>query len=305
MKVNFSFKGNDNERIDKFLASELKASRSLIARSINDKKILVNGQFIKPSYLLNKNDEITGELLDESIVLEPMKMDFDIVYEDDYIIVINKPYDLVVHPSPSNRSGTLVNGLLYYTDRLSDLGGEDRPGIVHRLDKDTTGILIVAKDNEIHEKLKVLFQERKVEKIYLAIVHGTPKPMQGMISEPIGRSETNRTKMETNGLNARDALTEYKTIDYNDEYSLLEVLLHTGRTHQIRVHLSSIGTPIVGDIVYGRRREKIKVEHQLLHAFGIKFIHPMTNESLSLFATPDKCFMDSIEKTKLRYDYEL
>ena len=304
MKVNIIVEEKLNERIDKYLANKLNISRSLISRSIGKKKILVNDRIIKPSYLICEGDLITGELIDDSIVLEPMKIDLDIVYEDEYIIVVNKPYNLVVHPSPSNKSGTLVNALLNYTDKLSDLGGEDRPGIIHRLDKDTTGLLIIAKDNMTHNLFKDLFKKRKIQKKYLAIVHGIPKPINGILTGPIGRSPKNRTKMEINGLNSREALTEYKTATFNEEYSCLEVLLHTGRTHQIRVHLASNGTPIVGDIVYGRKKEKIKVEHQLLHSYGINFMHPITKDEIKLTAKPDSCFIEFLEKTKLRYNYD-
>lgn len=301
LNINIIIKDDNLERIDKYLSDYFDISRAMVTRNIKNENIKVNGEGVKPSYKLLRGDSIQGHIEDESIILIPEDIDLDIVYEDDYIIIVNKPHDLVVHPSMSNKSGTLVNSLLNYTENLSDLGGDDRPGIVHRLDKDTTGLLIVAKDNVTHEKLKNMFKNRDIVKKYLAIVHGRPNPMKGLIDKPIGRSMTNRTKMEVTNLNSRPALTEYNTIDYNEEYSLLDISLHTGRTHQIRVHLKYIGHPIVGDKVYGFKKEKINTVHHLLHAYYLEFIHPMTEEKLIFKIDPGVYFKSSLEKLNLRY----
>lgn len=301
LNINIVFEDDNLERIDKFLSEYLDTSRSMVTRNIKNENIKVNEEVVKPSYKLLRGDRINGHIEDESIVLKPENIELEIVYEDDYIIIVNKPHDLVVHPSMSNKSGTLVNSLLYYTKNLSNLGGDDRPGIVHRLDKDTTGLLIVAKDNDTHEKLKNMFKNREIIKKYLAVVHGTPNPTEGLIDKPIGRSITNRTKMEVTNLNSRPALTEYRTIDNNENYSLLDISLHTGRTHQIRVHLKYMGHPIVGDIVYGFKKEKIKTAHHLLHAYYLEFNHPVSNNRISFNVEPGEIFKSSLEKLNLRY----
>lgn len=301
MNINIIIEDDNLERIDKYLSEVLNISRSMVTRNIRNKNIVVNEDIVKPSYKLMRGDRITGHIEDESIVLTPEKIALDIIYEDDYIIIVNKPHDLVVHPSVSNKSGTLVNSLLNYTNKLSDLGGSDRPGIVHRLDKDTTGLLIIAKDNDTHEILKRMFKNREIVKKYLAVVHGRPNPDSGLIDKPIGRSMTNRTKMKVTDVNSRPALTEYSTIDYNGDYSLLDVSLHTGRTHQIRVHLKFIGHPIVGDTVYGYKKERINTEHHLLHAYYLEFNHPILNKPMCFTVKPGKQFRSSLEKLNLRY----
>ncbi|MDO5718553.1 MAG: RluA family pseudouridine synthase, partial [Tissierellia bacterium] len=274
-----------------------------ISKNIADANIKVNGQKVKNSYKLNIGDEISGFIEEDKILAEPEDIKIDIVYEDQYIIAVNKAYDMVVHPCVSTRSGTLVNALLNYTENLSSIGGEYRRGIVHRLDKDTTGLLIIAKDDFTHEKMVDIFKNRRIIKRYLAIVHGCPREEVGIIDKAIGRDKYNRTRMAVTEFNSKDAVTEYRTLNSNGQYSLLEIDLHTGRTHQIRVHLSHIGNPIVGDSVYGRKKEKINVEHQLLHSHYLEFIHPMTGQTLKLNAKPDNCFINSLEKLNLRYDY--
>src|SRR5699024_1319463 len=258
----------DKERIrlDKYLAEKLDLSRAIITDNIKNGDILVNNTKVKPSYSLALGDNINGVVRSKQIDLSTINMDLDIIYEDDYIIVVNKPYDLVVHPSLSTKEPTLVNGLLYYTEKLSDYGGEDRPGIVHRLDKDTTGIIVVCKDNETHKKMSELFKKRQVKKTYLAVVNGTINN-EGTINEPICRDINNRTKMAVDEINGKEAITQFKAIDYNDKYSLIELNLITGRTHQIRVHMNYIHNPIVGDLVYGLKKEKVKPKHQLLHSY--------------------------------------
>lgn len=290
----------DKERIrlDKYLAEKLDLSRAIITDNIKNGDILVNNTKVKPSYSLALGDNINGVVRSKQIDLSPINMDLDIIYEDDYIIVVNKPYDLVVHPSLSTKEPTLVNGLLYYTEKLSDYGGEDRPGIVHRLDKDTTGIIVVCKDNETHKKMSELFKKRQVKKTYLAVVNGTINN-EGTINEPICRDINNRTKMAVDEINGKEAITKFKAIDYNDKYSLIELNLITGRTHQIRVHMNYIYNPIVGDLVYGLKKEKVKPKHQLLHSYRLEFTHPITNQNMILLAQPDDVFIEGLQKTGL------
>lgn len=290
----------DKERIrlDKYLAEKLDLSRAIITDNIKNGDILVNNTKVKPSYSLALGDNINGVVRSKQIDLSPINMDLDIIYEDDYIIVVNKPYDLVVHPSLSTKEPTLVNGLLYYTEKLSDYGGEDRPGIVHRLDKDTTGIIVVCKDNETHKKMSELFKKRQVKKTYLAVVNGTINN-GGTINEPICRDINNRTKMAVDEINGKEAITQFKAIDYNDKYSLIELNLITGRTHQIRVHMNYIHNPIVGDLVYGLKKEKVKPKHQLLHSYRLEFTHPITNQNMILLAQPDDVFIEGLQKTGL------
>lgn len=287
-------------RIDKYLADRFKISRSEISDSIKEGSILVNSTKVKASYILSCGDIVKGVVLSKQMDLSPVDMDLDIIYEDDYLIVINKPYDLIVHPSLSTKEPTLVNGLIHYTDKLSDFAGEDRPGIVHRLDKDTTGIMLICKDNNIHKELSELFKSRKVKKTYLAVVNGTISN-EGVINQPISRDLNNRTKMAVDEINGKESITEYRPIDYNEKYSLLELNLITGRTHQIRVHMSSINKPIVGDPVYGLKKEKIKVPHQLLHSYKLQFVHPITKEYMDLSAMPDGVFEEGLLKTKLNF----
>lgn len=288
----------DNIRLDKYLSEKYELSRSIISENIKNGEILVNESKVKPSYSLALGDNVNGVVLMKQIDLSPINMDLDIIYEDEYLIAINKPYNLVVHPSLSTKEPTLVNGLIYYTDKLSDYGGEDRLGIVHRLDKDTTGIIVVCKDNETHKKMCELFKKRQVKKNYLTIVNGKIDNA-GIINEPINRDLNNRTRMAVDKINGKEAITEFRALDYNDKYSLVELNLITGRTHQIRVHMSHIHNPIVGDSVYGLKKEKIKLSHQLLHSFRLEFIHPMTNEKLILIADPDDVFIEGLEKTGL------
>ncbi len=290
-------------RIDRYLAEIYKDySRTLIADNINQANILVDGKKVKPSYRLTSGDNITGVLVKDKINLGPEKMDLDIIYEDPWIIVVNKDFDLVVHLSSSTKEGTLVNGLLNYTDELSNIGGDERRGIVHRLDKDTTGAILIAKDNLVHEKLEKLFKSRTIKRTYLTIVHGRLSKESGIIDAPIGRSPYNRTRMAVTNENSREALSKYRLIDQVGEYSLVEVELHTGRTHQIRVHMAHIGHPILGDEVYGQRRERIKSDHQMLHANMLEFIHPMTNEQVTFIAPPKEQFREVLRKTGLKLD---
>lgn len=287
-------------RVDKYLAESLDLSRSEISSSIKKGEVLIDGKRVKPSYKLKKGQIIKGQIEEISIDLSPYPMDLDLVYEDDYILAVNKGPNLVVHPSLSTRGPTLVNGLLAYKSSLSDLGGEDRPGIVHRLDKDTTGLILVAKDNSTHQAFQDLFKARKVKKTYLAIVHGRVKG-PGKVDIGIGRDEKTRVKMAVNGLSPKDALTIYRPLDANDLYSLVELDLITGRTHQIRVHMAYINHPILGDGLYGMAKEKIRTSHQMLHAWKLEFIHPKTGQAINLLAGLDSEFKAVLDKCSLSF----
>ena len=227
----------------------------------------------------------------------------DIVYEDDYIIIINKPRNMVVHPAVGNEDHTLVNALLNHC-KLSMINSE-RPGIVHRLDKDTTGLIICAKDDETHLKLVDMFSKRDISKKYLAICNGSFSKESGFIDKPIGRDEKDRKKMSVKSKSGKEALTEYNILTSNLKYSLVDVTLHTGRTHQIRVHFSSLNHPILGDDTYGNKNEKIKANGQMLHSYYLEFSHPITKENLSFTVLPDEYFFSILNKTGLEFNKEL
>ncbi|MBF1300525.1 MAG: RluA family pseudouridine synthase, partial [Parvimonas sp.] len=223
--------------------------------------------------------------------------------EDDYIIIINKPRNMVVHPAAGNEAHTLVNALLNHC-KLSMVNSE-RPGIVHRLDKDTTGLIVCAKDDETHLKLVEMFSNREINKKYLAICNGSFSKENGFIDKPIGRDEKDRKKMSVKSKSGKEALTEYNILTSNLKYSLVDVTLHTGRTHQIRVHFSSLNHPIVGDETYGNKNEKIKANGQMLHSYYLEFLHPITEENLSFTVLPDDYFFSILNKTGLEFNEEL
>lgn len=284
-------------RLDAFVASKFNdISRTKLQNLIKEKQIFVNGKNEKAKYLLEIGDEIEVNLPEEKqIEIKPEKIDLEIMYEDDFLLIVNKPINMVVHPAASSESGTLVNALLSYTDKLSTVN-EERPGIVHRLDKDTTGLIIIAKDNETHLKLVDMFSKREINKKYLAICNGTFKNKNGIIDKPIGRHPVDRKKMAVTDKNSKEAITEYNVVFENDKFSLLDIILHTGRTHQIRVHLSSLNHPILGDKTYGVKNEKIKVDSQMLHAYNLNFIHPINEKEISLSVEPPKVFLEVLEK---------
>lgn len=267
-------------RIDKYLAAIMEGkSRSFIQGLIDSNSIFVNGKEIKSNYKLRLNDEITG-VIEEPIEFEakPEKIDLDIIYEDKDLLIVNKPQGMVVHPAPGNYSGTLVNGLLFHCKALSTINGETRPGIVHRIDKDTSGILVVAKNNETHMSLAAQFKEHSIKREYYALVEGKFSDIEGTIDKSLGRNKKDRLKM---GIveEGKRAVTHYKVLEqYNHNLSLIRCSLETGRTHQIRVHMKKIGHPIVGDTIYGYKKQKFNLEGQLLHAQELGFIHPTTGD---------------------------
>jgi|LSQX01.3.fsa_nt_gb 23S rRNA pseudouridine1911/1915/1917 synthase len=268
-------------RIDKYLGNAISEfSRSYVQKLLNEGYVKVNGGSIKQNYRLNTNDYI------EIIVPKPKHTEveaeditLDIIYEDDYLLVINKPQGMVVHPGAGNFSGTLVNALINYCgDNLSQINGVIRPGIVHRIDKDTSGLILVVKNNEAHIKISQQLKEHKMNRIYVAIVNGVLKHDIGTINAPIGRHPVNRLKMTVTSKNSRNAVTHFKVIERFDRYTLVECKLETGRTHQIRVHMDYIGHPIVGDPIYGNAKSDFRLNGQLLHAATLGFNHPKTGE---------------------------
>ena len=292
-------------RCDVLLSEKISnLSRTSIQKLIKEKLVFVNGKNIKPNVILEIGDEITVSIPDKKeITLVAEDIALDIVYEDDYIIIINKPRNMVVHPAAGNEEHTLVNALLNHC-KLSMINSE-RPGIVHRLDKDTTGLIICAKDDETHLKLVEMFANREVKKKYLAICNGSFSKENGLIDKPIGRDEKDRKKMSVKSKSGKEALTEYNVLTSNLKYSLVDVTLHTGRTHQIRVHFSSLNHPIVGDETYGNKNEKIKATGQMLHSYYLEFSHPITDENLSFTVLPDDYFFNILNKTGLEFNEEL
>lgn len=282
-------------RIDSYLNNILDMSRSKVQKLLKDGYIQVNNNSIKSSYVLKENDVVTvDEFPEEEMSVEPEKMDLDIVYEDDDVIVINKPNGMVVHPAAGNYSGTLVNGLMYYSKNLSTINGEFRPGIVHRIDAYTTGLLVVAKNDKAHEFLARQLEEKKTHRKYWAIVWGVIQNDTGTIDAPIGRDLNNRKKMAVTSINSKEAITHFRVLERFKNATLIELKLETGRTHQIRVHMDYIGYPVVNDPVYGNRK-LIDDTGQCLHAKELGFIHPRTNQYMEFNSELPECFINLLE----------
>lgn len=287
-----------NLRIDSYLSSVIDVSRSKISKMIKNKEILVNNKEIKNSYLLKENDAIEiGEIKEEEMQALPEKMNLDIIYEDDDVIVVNKPNGMVVHPAVGNKSGTLVNGLLYHSKNLSTINGEFRPGIVHRIDAYTTGLLMVAKNDNAHKVLAKELEEKKTTRKYIALVWGIINTDTGTIDAPIGRDINDRKKMAVTDINSKDAITHFKVLERYTNATLIELKLETGRTHQIRVHMNYIGYPVVNDPVYGRRKI-IDNTGQCLHAKTLGFIHPKTGKYMEFDSDLPECFNNILNKFK-------
>lgn len=286
---------DQEKRIDQYLAENTDYSRSKIGDMIKDKYILVNDKPTKSSYSLKAGDKISiAEPEIEQMSAKPEKMDIDIVYEDEDIIVVNKANGIVVHPAVGNNSGTLVNGLLYHSKSLSDINGEFRPGIVHRIDAYTTGLLVVAKNNKAHEFLAEQFEHKTNHRKYLALVWGVIPNDTGTIDAPIGRDDTDRKKMAVTAKNSKPAITHFRVLERLKGATLIELKLETGRTHQIRVHMNYIGYPIVNDPVYGGRK-LIDETGQCLHALELGFIHPTTKEYIEFSSKTPECFNNIVE----------
>jgi 23S rRNA pseudouridine1911/1915/1917 synthase len=271
---------DDNERLDVYIAQELdEVSRSYIQKLIKDGLVKVNGEVVKPKYSVSQGDLINIRLpKPKRLEVNPENIPIEIVYEDSDIAVVNKPQGMVVHPAPGNFSGTLVNALLYHLDCLSSINGIIRPGIVHRIDKDTSGLLMIAKNDMAHIKLSEQLKEHSITRVYYTLVLGNIKEDKGTINAPIGRHPVDRKRMAVTEKNSKDAITHYEVLERFINYTLLKVRLETGRTHQIRVHMSYINHPVIGDPIYGSKKQEFNLKGQLLHAKTIGFIHPRTEE---------------------------
>ena len=279
-------------RLDNYLAEVMEVSRSQVTKMIKAKEVLVNDKVVKPGFMLKEDDSIVVNHVDEEGV-KPEKMDLDIVYEDDDVIVVNKANGVVVHPGAGNHSGTLVNGLLYHT-KLSDVNGDVRPGIVHRIDAYTTGLLMIAKNNRAHEILAKELAEKKTYRKYVALVWGVIESDTGEIDAPIGRSKNDRKKMAVRA-DGKEAITHFKVLKRYDKATLIELRLETGRTHQIRVHMNYIGHPVVNDSVYGNRK-LFDDTGQCLHAKELGFVHPTTGKYMQFDSELPECFTNILKK---------
>lgn len=287
-------------RIDKAISDkDSSLSRVTVQRLIDDGKILVNGKNTKSSYKLNLNDVVTIEKDEpKEVEIKAEEIPLDIIYEDDDILVINKQKGLVVHPGNGNPDGTLVNAIMAYCkDSLSGIGGEIRPGIVHRIDKDTSGLLIVAKNDKAHINISDQIKNHEVKKTYIALVRGNLKENMATIDMPIARSNKDRTKMAVSK-DGKKAVTHIRVLERFDGYTLLEVNIETGRTHQIRVHLSQIGYPIVGDMVYSNGKNPFGVEGQMLHSMKLEFKHPTTGKEVKLEAPIPEYFENVLNELR-------
>ena len=283
---------NVGQRLDLFLSEKLDLSRSKVQKLIKDEQVTVNNKLVNVSYQVKLDDEIEVDSdLNYEMNVEAENLPIDIVYEDDDLLIINKASGMVVHPAPGNYTGTLVNALLYRFNLTS--GDSMRPGIVHRLDKDTSGLMLVAKNDYTHEKLSEMIAKKEVERKYLAIVDGVIKHETGTIDAPIGRDINNRQKMAVTDVNSKEAVTNFKVLERFNNNTLIECILETGRTHQIRVHLSYIGYPVNNDPLYGRG--KCTPFGQMLHSYSIKLTHPRTGKVLEYTIDAPKEFQEKLE----------
>lgn len=294
---------NENDkgkRLDIYIAENFsELSRTMIKKLIENNNIMVNNKLEKVSYKVQLNDNISIDVPEaKETKLKAQEIPLDIIYEDNDIIVVNKPKGMVVHPANGNPDGTLVNAILAICkNSLSGIGGELRPGIVHRLDKDTSGLIIVAKNDKAHINMSEQIKERKVKKTYIALVRGNVPEEEATINMPIGRSTKDRKKMAVTK-SGKQAITHFKVLKRYSKYTLLEIKIETGRTHQIRVHMAEIGYPVVGDTVYSNGKNEFGVEGQMLHAYKLEFAHPITNKHMELIAPLPQYFEDILKKIK-------
>lgn len=290
---------NDGIRIDKYLLDKLDISRNKIQKLINDNNILVNGKSVKASYIVRVDDLIECDFeYKEKIDILPEDIPLDIVYEDDDLLVVNKPSGMVVHPAVGNYSHTLVNALMYHCNNLSQVNGVIRPGIVHRIDADTSGLLLVAKNDMAHVDLTKQISEKSVKREYITLVDGVIKEDTATIDAPIGRDVKNRKKMCVTADNSKDAITNIRVIERYKNSTLITCSLLTGRTHQIRVHMNYIGHSVINDPVYGSKKLIDPLFGQMLHARKIGFVHPRTHEYMEFSCEPPEKFLDILEMYK-------
>ncbi len=290
-------------RLDVYLSDCLEGlTRSRIQKLISDNDITLNGKIAKANARLKLGDIIEVNIPQpHKTQLEAEEIPLDIVYEDKHMLVVNKPQGMVVHPAAGNPRGTLVNALMAHCgDNLSGINGEIRPGILHRIDKDTSGLLLVAKDDEAHLSLSLQIKEHSLTREYVCIVHGRIKEDSGTIDAPIGRDPKDRKKMTITEKNSRNAVTHFYILERFDKYTFVKCRLETGRTHQIRVHMSKNGHPILGDMVYGRKKEEFKLDGQLLHAKKVGFIHPVTLEYMEFERDVPEYFKEVLETLRRR-----
>ena len=289
-------------RLDKYLMDHTDYSRSKIQKMVRDKAILVNGKNVRNSYLLAYGDEIVINEYHEDMDIVPEDIKLDIYYEDEYLLVVNKPSGMVVHPANGNYHGTLVNALMYHCNHLSHVNGDIRPGIVHRIDKDTSGLLLVAKNDLVHQDLSRQISEKTVLRKYVALVEGVINEDTATIDAPIGRDIYDRKKMTVTADNSKDAVTHIRVLERYDKATLVECILDTGRTHQIRVHMAYIHHPIVNDPVYGYHKLIDKDFGQMLHAETIGFVHPITEKYMEFKAPVPDTFNLILNKYKCHED---
>lgn len=288
---------DQGQRLDTFIAENIEElSRSYVQKLIAEGAITVNEKTVKANYKLKENDLVIAKIPDpQPIKIEPENIPLDIIYEDSDLLVVNKPVDMVVHPAHGNYSGTLVNALLAHCQDLSGINGRLRPGIVHRIDKDTSGLLLIAKNDFAHRGLASQLKEHSVDRAYLALVHGVVTEPGGIIDAPIGRHSSDRKKMAVTLKNSKNALTRYFVKERFAKYTLVECHLETGRTHQIRVHLAYISHPLVGDPMYGYRKNNLGFSGQALHAYLIGFSHPRTGERLQFSTDLPQKFAQTLQ----------
>lgn len=302
MNKYFMAENEEGMRLDVYLAEEIEdISRSRIQKLIKDGNVTVNEKPVKANYRLLLGDRVSIAIPEAKAPdILPENIPLDILYEDSDVIVINKPKQMVVHPAPGHYSGTLVNALMYHCkDDLSGINGDLRPGIVHRIDMDTTGSLVVCKNDLAHQSLSEQLKEHSINRVYEAIVHGNVKEDKGTVNAPIGRHPIERKKMSVHSKNGRNAVTHYEVLERFGSYTYIRCKLETGRTHQIRVHMSSIGHPLVGDEVYGPKKCPFpKLQGQTLHAKTLGFIHPRTHAYLEVEAPLPEYFVKLLEILK-------
>lgn len=302
MKEFFTVENQDGERIDRYLSEELEdRSRSYIQKLIKENHVTVNQKPVKANYRLSLGDRVEIDLPEaKEPDIRPEDIPLDILYEDKDIIIVNKPKQMVVHPAPGHYSQTLVNALMYHCGfELSGINGTMRPGIVHRIDMDTTGSLVACKNDMAHQSLSKQLKEHSIRRIYVAIVHGNIKEEDGTVNAPIGRHPTERKKMSIHSRNGREAITHYQVLERFGNYTYIQCELETGRTHQIRVHMASLGHPLLGDMVYGPKKCPFPhLQGQTLHARTLGIIHPRTGEYLEVNAPLPAYFIELLDKLR-------